>query len=163
MNTEIHANRYRIPYTIFLGLGIFSLSLYLFLADDGTVPFFYYRAFFLVLMVYGGMLTVVAVLDYIKTVFDAKARLILTPETLNDNLSILSVGSVAWSELSVVSVKKIKRINLQFLVVALTDQDRYLKNKNPVIRYILKRYIKIFGGIIVISEKRIAYAIQKLR
>jgi hypothetical protein len=162
MNIEIPAKRSRIPIAIFIGILVFTISFFLYLADDGTLPFFYYRAFFVVLMFYGSMLAAVGLLDYIKTLFDKNARLVLSKETFDDNLSILSFGPVAWEELSGVTVKKIKWFSLHFLVVSLSDNEKYLKNKNPVIRYILKRYIGMYGGMIVISQRRIAYDIQKL-
>lgn len=163
MNIEIPAKRSRIPVALFIGVGLFGIAGYLYIQDDGSLPFFYYRAFFIVLMFYGAMLAAVALLDYLKTLFDKKARLVLSDKTFDDNLSILSCGPIAWEELSGVSIKKIKRYKVHFLVVTLSDNEKYLKNKNPVIRYILNRYIKVYGGMIVISEKRIAYDIQQLR
>jgi hypothetical protein len=163
MNIDIPVNRSRIPFALFIGIGVFAIALYLYIQDDGTLPFFYYRAFFIVLMFYGAMLATVALLDYLKTLFNKNARLVLSDKTFDDNLSILSCGPIAWEELSGVSIKKIKRYKVLFLVVTLSDNEKYLKNKNLVIRYILKRYIKVYGGMIVISEKRIAYDIQKLR
>jgi hypothetical protein len=163
MNIEIPVRRSRIPIALFIGILIFSIALFLYIQDDGALPFFYYRAFYIVLMFYGGVGAVIALLDYIKTVFDKKARLVLSQETFDDNLSILSCGPIAWEELSGVSIKKLKWYKAFFLVVTLADNEKYLKNKNPVIRYILKRHIRLYGGIIVISDRRIAYDIQKLR
>jgi hypothetical protein len=163
MNIEIPVRRSRVPIALFMGILVFSIALILYIQDDGALPFFYYRAFYIVLMFYGGVGAIIALLDYIKTVFDKKARLVLSDETFDDNLSILSCGPIAWEELSSVSIKKLKWYKAFFLVVTLSDNEKYLKNKNPVFRYILKRYIKVYGGIVVISNKRIAYDIQKLR
>jgi hypothetical protein len=121
------------------------------------------RAFYLVLFGYAGTLTIIALVDYIKTIFDKNAALVLSDQTLEDRLSILSCGSVPWKEVSAVSLKKTKRFNFYFLVVTLTNDDKYLKDKNPLLRFVLRKYIKTYGGIIVISDKRIHYDIQKLR
>jgi hypothetical protein len=116
-----------------------------------------------VLLGYAGTITIISLLDYLKTVFDKNASLVLSDKSLEDHLSILSCGSVPWEDVSGVTIKKIKKFNFYFLVVTLTDDEKYLKNKNPVLRLFLKEYIRLYGGIMVISDKRICYDIQKLR
>jgi hypothetical protein len=159
----IPARRSRIPVPFFVGLFASAFFLFLFITDDGSLPFFYLRAFYLVLFGYAGTLTIISLLDFLKTVFDKNAALILSDESLEDHLSILSCGSVPWEDVSGVTIKKFKRFNFYFLVVTLTNDDKYLKNKNPVLRFFLKKYISIYGGIMVISDKRIRYDIQKLK
>jgi hypothetical protein len=159
----IPVRRSRIPVPFLIGILVSALFLFLFITDDRSLPFFYLRAFYLVLLLYAGAITMISLLDYLKTVFDKNAALVLSDKTLDDHLSILSCGSVPWEDVSGVAVKKTKRFNLYFLVVTLTDDDKYLRNKNPVLRFFLKKYIRICGGIIVISDKRIRYDIQKLR
>jgi hypothetical protein len=159
----IPVRRSRIPIPFFIGISASAFFLFLFITDDRSLPFFYLRAFYLVLLGYAGTITTISLLDYLKTVFDKNASLVLSDKTLEDHLSIFSCGSVPWEDVSGVAIKKTKRFNLYFLVVTLTDDDKYLKNKNPVLRFFLKKYIRIYGGIMVISDKRIRYDIQKLR
>jgi hypothetical protein len=159
----IPVRRSRIPILFFFGISASAFFLFLFITDDRSLPFFYLRAFYLVLLGYAGTITTISLLDYLKTVFDKNASLVLSDKTLEDHLSILSCGSVPWGDVSGVAIKKTKGFNLYFLVVTLTDDDKYLKNKNPVLRFFLKKYIRIYGGIMVISDKRIRYDIQKLR
>ncbi len=159
----IPVRRSRIPVLFFIGTLLSTFFLFLFITDDRSLPFFYLRAFYLVLLGYAGTMTMISLLDYLKTVFDKNAVLVLSDKALEDHLSILSCGSVPWEDVCGVTIKKTKRLNLYFLVVTLTDDDKYLKNKNPVLRFFLKKYIRICGGIIVISDKRIRYDIQKLR
>jgi hypothetical protein len=159
----IPIRRSRVPILFFTGLLVSSISLYLFITDDGSLPFFYYRAFYLVLFGYAAILTILSLLDYIKTVFDKNASLVLSDKTMKDDISILSCGSVPWEDVTDVSIKKTKRFNFQFLIVTLADDEKYLKNKNPLLRYILKRYIKSYGGIMVISDRRVRYDLQQLK
>jgi hypothetical protein len=159
----IPVRRSRIPVPLFIGILVSALFLFLFITDDRSLPFFYLRAFYLVLIGYAGTITIISLLDYLKTIFDKNATLVLSDKTMEDHLSILSCGSVPWEDVSDVAIKKTKRFNLYFLVVTLTDDDKYLKNKNPVLRFFLKKYIQMYGGIMVISDRRIRYDIQRLR
>jgi hypothetical protein len=97
-----------------------------------------------------------------KTLFDKNAKLILSETGLDDNLSILSCGLIPWNSISVVSVLKMKRFDSYFIVVKLFENDKYLKNRNFLIRYILKKYIKICGGMVVISDSTLS-SLRKLR
>ena len=159
----IPVRRSRIPVVFFVNLLVSCLSLYLFITDYGSLPFFYYRAFFLVFFGYAAILMMVSLLDYLKAVFDKHAALVLSDKIMDDRLSILSCGQVPWEDVSDAMIKRTKRFNLQFLVVILTDDEKYLKNKNPLLRTILKRYKSAYGGIVVISNKRIRYDLQQLR
>ncbi len=163
MNIEILVKRSRIPIVLFAGILIMAVFLFLIIHDDGAMPFFYYMPLYIVLLGYGVLLTVFSFLDYMKTLFDKNAKLILSETGLDDNLSILSCGPIPWSGISGISLLKIKRFNSYYIVVKLFENNKYLKKKNFLIRYILKKYIKIYGGMVVISEKRIAYNIQKLK
>jgi hypothetical protein len=162
-NIVIPVRRSRLPIPFFIGLPASVFFLFLYITDDRSLPFFYLRAFYLVLFGYAVVVTVISLLDYIKTIFDKNARLVLSDTTLDDNLSIFSCGAVPWEEVTAVTLKKSKRFNLYFLVITLTDDEKYLKNKNPVLRFFLKKYIRVYGGIMVISDKRIRYDIQQLK
>ncbi len=162
-NIVIPARRSRIPVPFFIGIFASAFFLFLFITDDRSLPFFYLRAFYLVLLGYSCTISIISLLDYLKTIFDKNASLVLSDKTLEDHLSILSCGSIPWEDVSGVTIKKSKRFDLHFLVVTLTDDNKYLKNKNPVLRFVLKKYIRNFGGIMVISDKRIRYDIQKLK
>jgi hypothetical protein len=162
-NIVIPARKSRIPVLFFVGLLASVLFLYLYITDDRSLPFFYLRAFYLVLFGYAGTLTIISLLDYIKTIFDKNAVLVLSDKTMDDHLSILSCGSVPWEDVQDVIIKKAKRLNVYFLVVTLTDDEKYLKNKNPVLRFFLKKYVRIYGGIVVISDQRIRYDLEQLK
>jgi hypothetical protein len=159
----IPSRRSRIPILFLTGLPASVFFLYLFITDDKSLPFFYLRAFYLVLFAYAVTITIISLLDYLKTIFDKNACLILSDSTLGDHLSILSCGDIPWEDISGVTIKKLKRFNVQFLVVTLKDDEKYLKYKNPVLRYFLKKYIRTYGGIILISEKRIHYDLRQLK
>jgi hypothetical protein len=81
-----------------------------------------------VLLGYAGAITIISLLDYLKTIFDKNASLVLSDKTM-DHLSILSCGSALWEDVSGVIIKKFKRLNFYYLVVTLIDDDKYLKNK----------------------------------
>jgi len=105
--------------------------------------------------------TVISFAEFIKTKFDKKAMLQITDSGLFDNLSIFSCDKIIWSD--IVSVEIIKAFKADFLVIKLTDNNKYLKGKNLVQRFVLKKWIKKWWTPIIISEKRVDYNLTDLR
>ena len=106
---------------------------------------------------------IISFIDYIKTLFDKNAKLQISETGINDNLSIFSCGEIPWSDIEAVGIIKIPAYNADFLVIKMRDNQKYLTGKNLIKKLVLKRFIKKFGGPVLISENRIDYNLQKLK
>ena len=104
---------------------------------------------------------IISFIEFMKTRFNTNAALTISEIGINDNLSIFSCGKICWSEISRVEIKRVLNTNL--LVINLFDNYKYLKGKNFVTRYILRKWIKKWGSPIIISEKRINYDLPTLK
>ncbi len=69
----------------------------------------------------------------------------------------------SWENITGVGFLKLKRFNSYFIVLKLMDTDKYLASRNFLIRWILKKYLKLYGGIVLISDRRIDYDINQLK
>jgi hypothetical protein len=163
MNIEIPVKRTRIPFALIAGILLAVIFILLIVNDDHSLPFLYYMPLYYVLAGYGILLTAISLMDYIKTLFDKNAKLILSEKAFDDNLGILSFGSIPWQEITGVGFLKLKRFNSYFIVLKLLDTDKYLASRNFLIRWILKKYLKMYGGIVLISDRRIDYDINQLK
>jgi hypothetical protein len=163
MNIEIPVKRTRIPFALFIGILLAVVFILLIVNDDHSVPFLYYMPLYYILSGYGILLAGISLVDYLKTLFDKNAKLILSENTFYDNLGILSFGSIPWENITGVGLLKLKRFKSYFIVLKLIDTEKYLASRNLLIRYILKKYLKIYGGIVLISDRRIHYDINQLK
>ena len=50
-----------------------------------------------------------------------------------------------------------------FLVIKLSDNNKYWANKNFIQRFVLNKWIKKWGSPIIISEKRVDYNLKELK
>jgi hypothetical protein len=148
MNIEIPVKRTRIPFALISGILLAVVFILLIVNDDHSVPFLYYMPMYYVLAGYGILLTAISLMDYLKTLFDKNAKLILSEKAFDDNLGILSFGSIPWQDIT---------------AIKLMDNDKYLASRNFLIRWILKKYLKLYGGIVLISDRRIDYDINQLK
>ena len=163
MNIEIPVRRTRIPFALISGILLAVVFIFLIVNDDHSLPFLYYMPLYYILSGYGILLTVISLIDYLKTLFDKNAKLILSEKAFDDNLGILSFGSIPWGNITGVGFLKLKRFNSYFIVLKLIDTDKYLASRNFFIRWILKKYLKLYGGIVLISDRRIDYDINQLK
>jgi len=163
MNIEIPARRTRIPFALISGILLAAIFIFLIIHDDHSVPFLYYMPMYYILSGYGILLAGISLIDYLKTLFDKNAKLILSEKAFDDNLGILSFGSIPWEDITGVGILKLKRFNYHFIVLKLLDTDKYLASRNFLIRYILKKYLKLYGGIVLISDHRIDFDINQLK
>ena len=104
---------------------------------------------------------IVTGIDYIKTLFDKRANLVISATGINDNLTIFSCGQIIWSDMTKIDMTKVFKAN--FLIIKLRDNSKYLQDKNVLQRFFLTRYIKKWGTPVVISEKRINYDLKDLK
>ncbi len=163
MNIEIPVKRTRVPFALITGILLAVVFILLIVNDDHSLPFLYYTPLYYILSGYGILLTVISLIDYLKTLFDKNAKLILSEKAFDDNLGILSFGSIPWENITGVGFLKLKRLNSYFIVLKLMDTDKYLASRNFFIRWILKKYLKLYGGIVLISDRRISYDINQLK
>jgi hypothetical protein len=107
-----------------------------------------------------GFFFILSLFEFLKTRFDKNAVLIISDTGINDNLSIFSCGEIKWTDIWGVQI--ITSLNTDFLVIKVFDAMKYIKNKNFLQQYILKRLVRKTGSPIVISQFRIDYVLQEL-
>ena len=163
MNITISVNRKRIPHVFVLSSLLIGYLVYdaykksKELPVEGPFRWIVSAAIILVLTYYA----IIALIEYIKTLFDRNATLTITDTSIVDNLSIFSCGKILWDEIIDVEVRV--TIVAEFLIIKVQDPSRYLENKNIVQRHVLKQFIKKTGSPIVISDQRIKYNLHELK
>lgn len=159
MNISIPINRRRFPTLL-----VFSLLLTIVVAvilknaiANGLLSYGSLNWLFL-----GGPLyyTLVSLAEYGKTLFDKKARLKVTDEGIDDNLSIFSGGKIAWAEIEGVGIHRVRKVDL--LVIKLIDPDKWIAGQPSWKRHVLKKFVRKWGAPIVISQQRVDFDLQKL-
>lgn len=163
MNITVPVNRKRIP----LELVTSCLFIWYLLYDaakkskqtnyEGPLSWIVYAAIILILLYYAA----ISLTEYIKTLFDKNASLIITDSSIVDNLSIFSCGEIAWENITDIKVRR--STFAEFLIIKVQDPSKYLRNKNIVQRRVLKRSIKKTGSPIVISDQLIRYDLGDLQ
>jgi hypothetical protein len=163
MNVEIPVKRTRIPFAFIGWMLLAVLFIFLIVNNNHSDPYYYYKPLYYLVSGYTILMSGIALIDYLKTLFDKNAKLVLSEKAFYDNLSILSFGSIPWENITGVELIKLKRFNSHFIVIKLNDTDKYLASRNFLFRSILKRYLRAYGGIVVISELRMDYDINQLK
>lgn len=124
---------------------------------NGLFNYIFNSIIFLVPLFY----TIVSFTDFMKTKFDKEASFEITENGLYDNLSVFSCGKIKWDDIK--SVELTKYLNAGFLIIKVSDNNKFLLDKNIIQRYVLKKYIKKWGSPIVISEKRVDYKLSDIK
>ena len=109
MNIEIPVKRTRIPFALIAGILLAVIFILLIVNDDHSLPFFYYMPLYYILSGYGILIAAISLIDYLNTLFDKNAKLVLSEKAFNDNLGILSFGSIPWENITGVGFLKLKR------------------------------------------------------
>ena len=161
MNIKIPANKKRVPTVFFIGLIACFIFWFAIKGGNGDIPWYYYLPAYVALFTYAFFFTALSLFDYLKTLLDKNAMLIISDTELYDNLSIFSCGKISWKDISTIEILKI--YGADFLIVKLLDNEKYLGDKNFIQRLILKKYIKKWGSPVVISGRRIDYDLNKLK
>lgn len=163
MEIIIPVNRKRIPWVLIVS-SLFTIALVIAIIDVDNSILFLHGVFN---WIYFGLLFFIScfflflsLIEYLKTSFDKKACLIINKNGIDDNLSIFSYGMIEWKELTKIEMRN--HMNTNFLVLKVINNERYLVDKNLIIKFVLRKYIKRFGTPIIISENKIAYDIIEL-
>ena len=164
MNIIIPANKNRFPIVLLIFL-LFTILLVLNLVYTNPESLFMNGLF---QYIFNGIIlaiflfyTILFFIDFVKTKFDKKASLTISDIGLIDNLSIFSCGKVQWNDIN--SVELQKSFKVDFLIIKVFDNNKYLIDKNFIQRHILKKYIRKWGSPVVISKKRIEYNLEEIK
>jgi hypothetical protein len=154
----IPVNKKRFPFTFLLGCLTTTIlvTTTLNISKHANDPSYDLNIFLLalgILSIYSIFFTLVAFADYLKTIFDSKAALIINDHGVYDNLSIFSVGQVPWKEIEYIQLTKV--LKNDFLILVLTHPQLYIQKQSAYKRKVLKSFLKNFGSPVVISQKRI--------
>lgn len=160
MTTIISANKKRFPIVFIISFlltigGAYNITKGL--NDPAQQLSYWTYAILLIPLFY----CIVSFAELVKTRFNKNAALTISETGINDNLSIFSCGKIPWSEISDVEIKR--AFNADFLVIKLFNNDKYLTDKNIIVKNVLNKWIKKWGSPIIISEKRVDYNLTRLR
>lgn len=162
----IPASKRRFPIVLLGGLAV---SAVLILAIVNLLKHFnedlynngIYLAGYIGLCIWILTLTMFAFLEYIKTIFDKNAVLIISDDGIYDNLSIFSVGNIGWMDIT--EIKVTTALKTKLLIIGVTDPQSFIDRKGRFKQRTLKSFLKKFGSPIVISQKRIDYDLMELK
>lgn len=92
----------------------------------------------------------VAVIYFIKKIFEKKPGLLLDNQGITDNSSAITIGFVLWKDVHYIEI--INVMGQEMIAVYLKDENQYLlKVKNPIKKWLLKTNSQYFGGMLNIS------------
>ena len=166
MNLKIKVNKKRQLLNL---IGVIAICFVLFLVVfkfiryDGEGSYYYfYLLGFITLFIYVFILMIIAFINLIKFLFNKNAGILINETGIYNNLGIISAGKIQWADISAIKIFQTRRFNIRYLIIELTDNDKYLKNKNFLQKYFLKKNIKRRDSPILIPENSIDYNIDEL-
>jgi len=164
MDISIPTNRYRFPIAFagYLLLTVFfTLNLFFHWDALGPTNDLTSKIIGALVIGFGLFFTIITLADYIKTLFDKKALLKISEAGLDDNLSLFSCGQIPWEDITGAEIIRVFKSDL--LIIRLSDNDKYVRRQKPVVRVVLKKYVRQWNTPVVISAKRVDYDIQDLK
>ena len=162
MNFEVSTNKKRLPLTPIIGI-CFCILMYFTIgsiSDTDSEKMGKYYLFISLLLVVS-YFTIIAAWDYLRSVFDSKAKLTICDEGLIDTLSVVSCGKVGWNEITGVEVKN--AFNKSFLVINVKDPFKIINAHTKWRQRPLKGLLKRFGSPVVISQNRVGSSIEEIK
>jgi hypothetical protein len=162
-NISIPVNRKRFPALLIIGV-VFTCIIVMILNMGGPVAPEYEltkRITDSIILLPPLFYTSTAFVEYMKTLFDKQAEMLISAKGIYDNLSVFSCGEVGWSEISGVELQK--ALNIEFLVIKLVNPAQVLARQSVLKRWVLNRYMRRYGSPIIISEKRVDYNLHELK
>jgi hypothetical protein len=160
MPIQIPINKKRTPFEIIFGLLACTILYLLITRSVEDLPWYYLPAYF-ILLFYCLFFTILVVLNYLKALLDKSAGIIITEKYLYKNISVFSSDNILWSDIEEAKIFKGRKRNI--LILKLADSDKYLRNKNFLERYILKKHVKRWGTPILISDKTLDYDLNEVK
>jgi hypothetical protein len=160
MKIIIPSNRKRFPLILVISFfltfgGAYNITREISEGLDEKISYLTYA-----ILLLPGFFFIISLFEFLKTRFDKNASLIISDTGINDNLSIFSCGEIKWTDIWGVQI--ITSLKTDFLVIKVFDRMKYIKNKNFLQQYILKRLVRKTASPIVISQFRINYDLQEL-
>jgi hypothetical protein len=152
MNLSIPVNRRRIPGALLFYVGVSVLWALLMLTQNFGRQ---YTVLFGISMAMLLLRVSLLLADYIKTLFDGRARLIITPEGMDDQRSIFSCGMIPWSDVRGVELYQMRRTKI--LVVRMADAEALMKAQPFWKRVFLREMSKKFGTPVLVSQSSVNY------
>ena len=164
MNISVPINRKRFPVVFIISLLatiLFTLNLINSKTENMYMNGLFNWIFNSIILLVPLSYTIIFLADFIKTKFDKNAMLEISDSGLTDNLSIFSCGKISWND--ILTAEVIRTFKADVLVVKLLDINKYLAGKNFIKQFVLKWYVKKWGGPVIISDKRVDYNLNDLK
>jgi len=166
MDMNIPVNRKRLPTTFVLYLLLtVMLTLNFFFNLDG----FDARSNFINLAVgvivtgLAGIIAILYLADYLKTLFDKDALLQISATGIDDNLSLFSCGQIPWSEITGAAILHSRLLKASFLIIHVSNPEKLVARKKYFVRLILQKFLRRWGTPVVISSQRVNYDLGQLK
>ncbi|HLZ89781.1 MAG TPA: STM3941 family protein [Puia sp.] len=152
MNLSIPVNRRRVPTALLIYSGITVAWVLLMVTQDfGPQYGFLFGISLVMLLVRVALLLV----DYIKTLFDGRARLVISAEGIDDRRSIFSCGMIPWSDIT--AIELYRRRKMKVLVVRLINAEAVLAAQPFWKRVFQREMSKRFGSPVLVSQSSVHY------
>lgn len=155
----IPAKRKRFP-TILVASILATLILVLILLKVDTTGILLGGAMNWVFVIPWVYIILLTLADYLKTLFDKSAMLVVSDTGLEDSLSIFSCGHIPWTSITGAEIRR--ALNTDFLMVTIANPAQVIAGKGFWKKYTLNRYMKRYGTPIVLSQSRIEYDVKSL-
>src|SRR5258708_1327677 len=136
---------------------VFLIVIKLTETDGAVANYYFYLSGFVVLFIYIFVLGVIGFISLAKSTFNKDARLLINEDGIYYNLGVIYTGRLQWQDITKVKVVQTKKYNIRFMLIKLTDNNKYLEGKNFIQKYFLRRSIKRKGTPLVIYERAITY------
>jgi hypothetical protein len=170
MYIQIPVNKKRFPYILAAAVAgvIFSLLgiIYHLHHDSGNELFIMYLPAYVPIFIIALYYAIISFAEYRKTLFDNTAKLVITDEGIEDNLSIFSCGKVNWGSIlnaGIATMDITEKLRIRHLVIPVASPSSFIEQKPKWKRWVLKRYIKRWGSPFVIPAEMINYKLEELQ
>lgn len=99
--------------------------------------------------------------DYLHNVFGKNAGITILDDGIDDQSSIYSLGKITWEDISAVEIKT--KLGIDLLFIYLHDPKAHLSAQPLWKRVTLRRWLRRFGAVVIISQRRFTYSLRELK
>ena len=127
-----------------------------------TANYYFYLPGFIVLFIYIFALVVICFINLAKSIFNKDTGLLINEDGIYNNPGVIYTGKLQWLDITKVEVVQTKKYNIRFMLMNLTDNNKYLEGRNFIQKYFLEKSIKRKGTPVIIYERSIIYNLDDL-
>jgi len=149
--TEIKSSKFKLALMLIFSFIFIALGVFLVKNPEHFVSYRYKNIEYIRIMGIVLVLFCSVAFVYIpKKLFDKKSGLILDDIGINDNSSAVSVGLIRWTDIISIRTEKVRSTN--FLIISVSNPEKYIKSSNKLTGVLLKANMKMYGSPLSISS-----------